>query len=96
MADDKYGHKTLYFTISGEKERDVELISYYYVENDSYQYINRGAQRRIVVEFSSYVTVDLLKFVIEKMNPSKGIKHILQRMINENKIQSGEYSDIED
>jgi hypothetical protein len=49
MADDKYGHKTLYFTISGEKGKEIELISYYYVENDSYQYISRGAQRRIVI-----------------------------------------------
>jgi hypothetical protein len=97
MADDIWGHKTLYFSIvDKEKHKDIELISYHYVENDSYQFINRGSERKIVIEFSSFVTTDLLKFVIEKLSPSKGLKNILEKMVNENKIQSGEYWDNSD
>jgi hypothetical protein len=97
MADDKYGYKFLTLTVSeeGKKPRVIDLISYYYVENDTYQYINRGAERRIVVEFSKNVTIDLLRFVIDKLNPSKGLKRIFQKMVDDNKIVSGEYWDDE-
>lgn len=93
MADDKYGYKTLFFSING---KDIELISYHYIENDTYSYIRRGGERRISIEFSNYVTCDLLKFVIDKLNPSKGIKNILQKMIDADKIESGEYWDIDE
>jgi hypothetical protein len=98
MADDKWGYKSLSLIITeqGEKDKYIDLISYHYVENDSYQYINRGSERRICIEFSKYVTVDLLKFVLEKLNPSNGLKNILQKMIKENKIESGEYWDKSD
>ena len=98
MANDKYGYKSLSLRIidHNEEPQIINLISYHYVENDSYQFINRGAQRKIVIDFSKYVTIDLLKFVIEKLNPSNGLKVILQRMVDKNKIESGKYSDIDD
>jgi hypothetical protein len=97
MADDVWGYRTLYLKIvDHKKHNDIELISYHYVENDSYQFINRGAERKIVIEFSPFVTTDLLKFIVGKLNLSQGLKTIFQKMINENKIQSGEYWDNSD
>jgi hypothetical protein len=97
MADDKYGYKSLSLRImdNNEEPKIINLISYHYVENDSYQFINKGAQRKIVIDFSKYVTIDLLKFVIEILNPSNGLKTILQMMVDKNKIESGEYWDID-
>ena len=88
MANDKWGHKSLSLNISerGEKQKNVELISYHYVENDGYQFINRGSQRKIVINFTDIVTVDLLKFIISELRPSKGLKNILEKMVEKIKL----------
>jgi hypothetical protein len=93
MSKDKWGYKSLCLTIkeNGKDDKNFDLISYHYEENDSYTYITHDDMREIIVEIEPLVTKDIIKFVLEKISLTKDIKFALTKMLENNKICSGNF-----
>lgn len=95
MGKDVYGHTYIYENgeESPKPQGGLELIlSYYYVENEGWSFLKRGAERRIEIHFPKRVNPQKVRQFLEKhKNEDEEVYIVINELMKKNRLVSGCY-----
>jgi len=94
---DRWGHTYLYEdgTRSGKPQREDKklLLSYHYVENDSWTFMNSGPNRQISLFVNNSIKPSKLMKIIEKSKLGQGEKKELRKLYGQGNLKTGLHKD---
>ena len=96
-AKDRWGHVFLYEdgTHSGKPSKKGKkiVVSFCYVENDGWTFMNSGANRKISLGVHSSVDQSELMEMIEESEIGEGEKAEFRKLYEAGNLKTGEYRD---